>query len=452
MICFDINISKFKETKWTPRFSYNISKLEKWKNKISTLDSFIQKGPTNGIDARNFSPSGKNYIRILDLKRYFISYSDIKKINLDKVPEKIKLKKNDILISRKGTPGIAAIVTENNVEDIIGTEIIHIRLKDNINPYYFIGFLNSKFFYNQVISNLSGGNSVGINHPALKNLKILYDRNIEKKISEKVEKILNYENEANKLIDESKNEYCKFLKVDFDKIKNNKNFSISSSFIFDENIWTPKYSNPKYIKTSELISKNFEFITLNKDYIDIKKGFEPGSKNYIKYKDRSLDDLSFSRTSDFLNHDMDIYSDFYLKKDLAKDFQIDIKKKDILFSKDGKIGMTAMVCEDDNLTIASGISRLRLKPKAFEKGLSPEYLFLNLSLEQIGKYFAKRYTVVASTIPHLNQDHLYNFKVPIIDKEKINYLTKKISEAFDLKNKKKQLLKDVNEAFIQLEI
>ena len=60
---------------------------------------------------------------------------------------------------------------------------------------------------------------------------------------------------------------------------------------------------------------------------------------------------------------MDAYSDFYLKKEISNQFKIDIKPKDVLFSKDGKIGMCAMVCPNDDLTIASGIVRLRLEKR-----------------------------------------------------------------------------------------
>lgn len=454
MINFTINLDSFKNEKWTPKFSNNLNRLIKWKDKISDFDNFILKGPTNGIDVRNFVKEGKNYIRILDIKRYFISYADVKKVNITNIPSKIKLKKNDILISRKGTPGIASIVTENNLDDVIGTEAIQIRLKDNIDPYYFIGFLNSKFFYNQVLANLSGGNSVGINHPALKKLKIIHDKKLEKKVSNNVKDLLDYENEANILINKAKNNFYKILSINFKKFKNQRSFETSKDFFNNSNnsMWIPQFSNPKYLRSNQEVMSKFKMIKLDKNYLDIKKGFEPGSANYIKYKDRAESDLCFSRTSDFLNNDMDAYSDFYLKKEISNQFKIDIKPKDVLFSKDGKIGMCAMVCPNDDLTIASGIIRLRLKKKAFDLGLTPEYLFLNLALNEFGGYFSKRYTVVASTIPHLNQDQIYNFEIPLIKKNEINKLTDIIKKAFDYKDKKKKILKQVNADFINLNL
>ena len=67
MINFTINLDSFKNEKWTPKFSNNLNRLIKWKDKISDFDSFILKGPTNGIDVRNFVKEGKITLGILDI-------------------------------------------------------------------------------------------------------------------------------------------------------------------------------------------------------------------------------------------------------------------------------------------------------------------------------------------------------------------------------------------------
>jgi len=63
-----------------------------------------------------------------------------------------------------------------------------------------------------------------------------------------------------------------------------------------------------------------------------------------------------------------------------------------------------------------------------------------LSLKEIGLYQAKQRTVVASTIPHLREDRIGDFKIPIIkNQKKIIELTEK---AFELKDKRKKLIND----------
>ena len=42
----------------------------------------------------------------------------------------------------------------------------------------------------------------------------------------------------------------------------------------------------------------------------------------------------------------------------------DVKAGDVLFTKDGKIGMSAMITKNDKAIIASGMVRLRLKAEA----------------------------------------------------------------------------------------
>ena len=106
----------------------------------------------------------------------------------------------------------------------------------------------------------------------------------------------------------------------------------------------------------------------------------------------------------------------------------------------GKIGEIALITEADKVIISSGVEKIRLNKKGYEKGLTPEYLFAIMCCEKIGKYTADRYTVTASTIPHFKEDFIRKMVVPILDSESINIITEKIKEAFSLLNKKKGLV------------
>ncbi len=123
----------------------------------------------------------------------------------------------------------------------------------------------------------------------------------------------------------------------------------------------------------------------------------------------------------------------------------DVKAGDVLFTKDGKIGMSAMITKNDKAIIASGMVRLRLKAEAKKYNLSSEYLFIVLSLKETGLYPAIRRTVVASTIPHLREERLKEFEIPILDKTSMDEITKLVKEAFELKDEKKKLIKEVRE-------
>ncbi len=437
-----INKSVIENKKWTPKFSYIYKKLELSPKAIS-LENFIFKGPTNGIDLRNFKEKGKNYIRISDMKRFFISYSDIKKVELNKIPQKIQLQEKDILISRKGTPGIAVITTHQDLDNVIGTEAILLRIKKGYDPYYLVAFFNSKVFFEQVINNLSGAVASGINHPSLKKLKVLYDEKLIDNISQKVKKTITLQVKSADILKHAQNIFYKKLNIDFIKIKKEKYFSVNLSDFKDIDLWTPKYSFPLYVNTLKLIKKKWETIHIGK-IVTVKKGDEVGSDNYNKYLDKKDSDVPFIRTSDLVNYEVDQFPDFYIPEEIYQELKQDIKAGDVLFNNDGKIGLVAMLTPQDKIIIQSHIKRIRLKKEAEKYNLTPEYLFLVLTIKEVARYQAEKYTVIQSTIPTIS-NRILDFEIPILDKNFIDEITKLIKEAFELKDEKKKLIKEVRE-------
>lgn len=99
--------------------------------------------------------------------------------------------------------------------------------------------------------------------------------------------------------------------------------------------------------------------------------------------------------------------------------------------------------KNDKAIMGSGISRLRLKTEAKKYNLTPEYIFLTLSLKETGLYPSIRRTVIASTLPHLREERLRDFEIPVLDKNSIDKITKIVKEAFELKDEKKKLIKEV---------
>lgn len=158
--------------------------------------------------------------------------------------------------------------------------------------------------------------------------------------------------------------------------------------------------------------------------VTIKKGNECGKDNYTKYLDKKDTDIPFIRTSDFVNYKIDQFPDYYIPKEIYTELEQDIKFEDILFTKDGKIGMTAMITKNDKAVFGSGILRLRLKSEAKKYNLTPEYIFAILSLRETGLYPSIRRTVVASTLLHLSEKRFKEFEIPILDEKVIIEITK----------------------------
>ena len=119
--------------------------------------------------------------------------------------------------------------------------------------------------------------------------------------------------------------------------------------------------------------------------------------------------------------------------------------KDILFTKDGKIGMVGMITEADRCIISSGFVALRIKESAILQGITPEYLFIVLSTKEIGRYGARRRTVIASTIPHIREERIKQIEIPILESSIISEITELVSKAFSQKKERKLLIKEVSE-------
>jgi type I restriction enzyme, S subunit len=438
-----IDKSAIEKEKWTPKYAYIFKKLETFPNALQ-LDEFISEGPTNGIDLRNFTKSGKNYVRISDMRRFFISYSDIKKVEFNKIPKNIQLKEKDILVSRKGTPGISVITTKGDIDNIIGTEAILLRIKESYDPYYLVAFLNSKVFYEQVLNNLSGAVASGINHPSLKKLKILYDKSLVKKVSDKVKGTIKLHVKANSILANTQNIFYQKLGIDFSRIEKENFYSTNLSGFFVIDLWTPAYSYPFYINTLKAIQRKWKTVPLG-EIATAKKGDEVGSDNYNKYLDKKDSDVPFIRTSDLVNYEVDQFPDFYIPEEIYQELKQDIKAGDVLFNNDGKIGLAAFLTPQDKVILQSHIKRIRLKKEAIEKyKFTQEYLFLVLTIKEIARYQAERYTVIQSTIPTISS-HLLDFEIPVLDKKSIDEITKLVKEAFELKDEKKKLIKEVRE-------
>ncbi len=233
------------------------------------------------------------------------------------------------------------------------------------------------------------------------------------------------------------------ISIDFSKIKIEKTYSVNlSDFVND--LWTPSFSYPQYVNTLKAIKKKRLTVSLG-EIATAKKGNEVGSDNYNKYLDKKNSDIPFNRTSDLVNYELDQFPDFYIPEEIYNELGQDVKVGDVLFTKDGKVGMSAMFTKNDRAIVSSGMIRLRLKAEAKKYNLTPEYLFIVLSLKETGLYPAIRRTVVASTIPHLREERLKEFEIPILDKNSIDEITKLVKKAFKLKDEKKIMIKEVRE-------
>ena len=442
-----VNINNIKKQ---DRFEPEFWIIEEWiegilsKNKsrkLSEYSKFIKKGIFD-LKAEKYKKTGIPFLRISNLKYFELGTEDLVYISSEdnKSNSKTILRHGDIAFSKIGTLGKLLRVGRRFDEVNISQNIIGVGLKNNVNKNYIFAYLLSKLALLQIKKNKKKQLQDKLNLNDIRNIKIInLPEENTKQVSELVEKAEKKTEESISLLKKAQNLFYKELDVNFSKIKKKKFYSVNLSEFSSANLWTPAYSYPIYVNSIKSIKKKWPIVQLCK-IATITKGNEVGSDNYNKYLDKKDNDVPFIRTSDLVNYEVDQFPDFYVPQEIYKDLNQDIKVGDILFTKDGKIGISAMITENDTPIIASGIVRLQLRVSAKQYNITPEYLFIVLSLKETGLYPAIRRTVIASTIPHLKIEKLKEFEIPILDKSSIFKITKIVKTAFKLKKEKKELI------------
>ncbi len=438
-------------TRLEPKFFLFQTILENAKKKyefkkLGTISENIIRGQSPKPDTyKDKIEAEVMFIRTADIKKYQINFQTT--VYLDKkifeTQKRNRIKGNDILISVVGNYlGSCAVIPSNVKLGVFNDNSARIRIRDkNISPYFVSYFLNSSFGQELIHSLLtrtgqkilSAGNAKKLEIPIIKNNKL---ETFAKKIEENEIKSLT-------ILQQAQNLFYKKLNIDFSKIKKEKHYSVKLSDFAKDDLWTPAFSYPLYVNTLKAIQNKWQTVPLGEIAI-VKKGDEVGSVNYNKYLDKKDTDIPFVRTSDLVNYEVDQFPDFYIPEEIYQELKQDIKTGDVLFNNDGKIGLVAMLTPQDKVIIQSHIKRVRLKHEAKKYNLTPEYLFLVLTIKEVARYQTERYTVIQSTIPTIS-NHVLDFEIPILDKKSIDEITRLVKEAFELKDEKKKLIKEVRE-------
>ncbi len=131
----------------------------------------------NGIDSRNYIKTGIPYLRVANIKPDRICLDDLKYIGEADKNKKGRVKKGELLITRKGTYGNAVVVNQE-MEDkqcVISSEVFKISLKNDkyrINPYFLSYYINSRISKIQMERVKTRGIMGSLSQDALNSLKI----------------------------------------------------------------------------------------------------------------------------------------------------------------------------------------------------------------------------------------------------------------------------------------
>lgn len=390
------------------------------------------------------------FIKSADIKRFAVNFQTTSFIasEQNRLQSRSTVKPDDVLISNTGKYlGFTTVFNGYFSEANINQNSIRIRIDNQAstvyNPYFLSLFLNSKFGQEEIQSYITITGQKYLNMQNFSNFKLpKFSKDFVKSITEKLVAIYRYDRESLHLIETTKNLLRDSLFIENLKTKQPKHFSVNLSSFVKEDNWLPRFSNPLYIDSEKFISNNHKMVALG-EIADVICGDEPGSEKYIEYIDSKPQDIPFIRTTDLVNHENDMFPDFFILNEYSNELNQDLMPGDILFTKDGKIGETGLITDAEKCLLASGIARIRIKKEVSKNlGISNEYLFLCLTNKETGYYPAIRRTVQGTTIPHLREDQLRQILIPILDSDAIKLLTDSLRNAFILKHKRKQLISE----------
>ena len=128
----------------------------------------------NGVEIRTYSESGYRYLRVSDLGKYGIEDHDSRYVDVDGIPNKIKLANNSFLVSRSGSLGLVSVVEEEIKHAILSSHIFKIDLDTTkIRPKYLEAFFRSLIGQFQFFQNNNGAVIPEISQTALKSIRVV---------------------------------------------------------------------------------------------------------------------------------------------------------------------------------------------------------------------------------------------------------------------------------------
>ncbi|MDL0110857.1 restriction endonuclease subunit S [Campylobacter felis] len=366
--------------------------------------------PNNG----KFEEKGIPYFRSQDLDLYESYPTKFVSLEFHNSIIRSKLAPNDVLLAIVGaTLGAVGFVSNDIAEANINQNIAKLRIiDDKIKAKFLAIFLDSALGKKQVFRLATITTQAYINNSQLGLIKIpklplstqqhIIDL-MDKAYKAKQEK----ENKAKELLDSIDSYLLEELGIILPLRANNtldsriytQKISALSGSRFDANYHQKYYTDLE----KSLLSSPYPLVNLASLINNFKKGIEVGSGEYSQNKE-----IPFIRVSDISNNGIDFSNvQKFISASLFENLKAyKPKENELLYSKDGTVGICLEADTSHNYIISGGILRLELKAE-----VDKDFLCFLLG-SYIMNVFANRASIGA-VIKHLNVGEFLNLKIPL---------------------------------------
>jgi len=395
---------------------------------------FVQYGTSNAL---NEDSEGYPVHR---LNEYEMDFSGVPEKYCDLLSkdqfEKLRLKAGDVLICRtNGNPtyvGKAAMVMEDT-DFAFASYLFRVRTNLKIKPSVLVSYLNSKSGRAEIEKYSIVSNQANFSPAKFRQISIPnFPQTFQESIGDDYLSAWKLYSKAKKIYQEAENRFLLEINLSGYEIGKSNISTRSFAQVAEHNRLDAEYWQPKYEEMSQKVSaipqKELGEIS------SMKKGVEVGSEEYKE------DGYPFIRVSDFSIYGIDeaekkISEKLYRK--LKEDFEPNAGE--VLFTKDGTIGLTSVLDKDIEAILSSAF--LRLKPK---KEVNSQYLALVLN-----SIFCKAQIERMSggaIIAHLKPESVKALNIPILSDEKQKEIGAEVAESFKLRREAKNLLERAKRA------
>ena len=188
--CFVVYANKTTQGRIDPRFhqpKYQefIDVLESGKYGVTTLSSLIT-DLKNGVEIRTYSDHGYRYLRVSDLGKNGIENRDPRYVDIEEIPDRVKLTNKSFLISRSGSLGLVSVIEDEIRNTVLGSDIFKMELDaESIHPRYLEAFFRSQIGQILFFQLNSGSIIPRLDQSAVKSLRVVVPPfDIQKKVAD----------------------------------------------------------------------------------------------------------------------------------------------------------------------------------------------------------------------------------------------------------------------------
>lgn len=420
-----------------------ISQLQKAQWPVIKLGEIVSL-IANGVEIRKYVKNGIPYLRVSEMKETGMDLKNVKQINipLEKLPPKVLLEENDILISRSGSLGLVGLVDSEIKKCVISSHIIRVILKKEIgiNPKFLVYYLRSKYGISQFMQKKIGAVVPEIDHNSLKSILIsvppIETQNkiaiiMDEAYKAKKEK----EAEAEDILNSIESYILGELGIRIPDIEEKipQIFSVTADVLKDGRL-DPFYYEPKFTVLEDALKKGKYKLRNIGDYL---KKIRYGASVKNIYIDEGIPLL---RILNLKPNEIDLSEVVRLPKTMEKAIgSCYVNEGDFLISRSGTLGITAMVPKEaDGFAYGSFMIRFSIA----HKELNPFYLCLIMNSQIVKEQVNKKRTGAIQgniTIPTIK-----SLLIPVpplpIQEAIVNEVNKRRKRARELKEEAKTLL------------